>query len=48
MGFNSPNAAQVQPLPGNLDYNPIEVDLRRKSLSVEGIAIGVIRTDGAL
>ncbi len=34
---------QVQLLPENPDFKPIEVDLRRDALAIEGIAVGVIR-----
>jgi repressor LexA len=30
--------------PANSDYSPIEVDLRRQSLTIEGLAVGVIRS----
>lgn len=30
--------------PANSDYQPIEIDLRRQTLSIEGLAVGVIRT----
>jgi repressor LexA len=33
----------VQLLPENPDFAPIEVDLRRDALTIEGIAVGVIR-----
>jgi len=33
----------VQLLPENPDFEPIEVDLRRTLLAIEGIAVGVIR-----
>jgi repressor LexA len=33
----------VQLLPENPDFEPIEVDLRRDSMTIEGIAVGVIR-----
>lgn len=33
----------VQLLPENPDFTPIEVDLRRQELVIEGIAVGVIR-----
>src|SRR5713101_1229924 len=35
----------VQLVPENSDFEPIEVDLRRDSLTIEGIAVGVIRND---
>lgn len=34
----------VRLLPANLDFHPIEVDLRRTPFEIEGIAVGVIRT----
>lgn len=37
------SAHQVTLLPENNDYAPIEVDLREKSCSIEGISVGVIR-----
>jgi repressor LexA len=33
----------VQLLPENPDFEPIEVDLRRDSMTIEGVAVGVIR-----
>jgi len=33
----------VQLLPENPDFEPIEVDLTRQELVIEGIAVGVIR-----
>ncbi len=30
--------------PANAAYRPIEVDLRKQELSIEGLAVGVIRT----
>ena len=38
----------VQLLPENPDFEPIEVDLRRDSLEIEGIGVGVIRSPKAL
>ena len=35
---------QVQLLPENDDFEPIEVDLRHQQLTIEGTAVGVIRT----
>ena len=35
-------------LPENPDFEPIEVDLRRDALSIEGIAVGVIRNSKSL
>ena len=37
------SAHQVTLLPENDDFAPIEVDLREKSCSIEGISVGVIR-----
>ncbi len=34
----------VQLLPENPDFDPIELDLRRDSLTIEGTAVGVIRS----
>lgn len=34
----------VQLLPENPDFEPIELDLRRDSLTIEGVAVGVIRS----
>jgi len=39
---------QVQLLPENPDYEPIDVDLRRDALAIEGIAVGVIRNGKSL
>jgi len=39
---------QVQLLPENPDFTPIEVDLRRERLTIEGIGVGVIRSGRAL
>jgi len=38
----------VQLMPENPDFEPIEVDLRRDSLAIEGIGVGVIRSPKAL
>ena len=38
----------VQLLPENPDFEPIEVDLRRDTLSIEGVAVGVIRNGKGL
>jgi repressor LexA len=38
----------VQLLPENPDFEPIEVDLRRDSMIIEGIAVGVIRNGKGL
>lgn len=37
------SAHQLTLLPENKDYAPIEVDLREKACSIEGISVGVIR-----
>lgn len=34
---------RVQLLPENPDFEPIEVDLRRDTLAIEGLAVGVLR-----
>jgi repressor LexA len=39
---------QVQLLPGNPDFSPIVRNLKRDSLVIEGIGVGVIRNDRAL
>lgn len=36
---------RVRLLPENPDYTPIEVDLRHEPLDIEGLGVGVIRTD---
>ncbi len=33
----------VQLVPENIDFSPIEVDLRRQELTIEGLGVGVIR-----
>ena len=38
----------VRLLPENSDFEPIVVDLREQEMAIEGIAVGVIRTGGAL
>ena len=38
----------VQLLPENPDFEPIEVDLRSETLTIEGIAVGVIRNGKSL
>ena len=38
----------VQLLPENPDFEPIEVDLRRDPLAIEGIGVGVIRSGKSL
>jgi repressor LexA len=38
----------VQLLPENPDFEPIELDLRRDTLTIEGIAVGVIRSGKSL
>ena len=35
---------QVQLLPENPDFKPIEVNLKRQNLDIEGLGVGVIRT----
>ena len=35
---------QVSLLPANPDFGPIEIDLRRQELVIEGLGVGVIRT----
>lgn len=35
-------------LPQNPDYEPIQVDLRQQNLVIEGVVVGVIRSDMAL
>jgi len=39
---------RVQLLPENPDFAPIEVDLSRQELAIEGIAVGVIRSGDTL
>jgi len=36
----------VRLLPENPDFQPIEVDLRRDPFTIEGLGVGIIRTDG--
>jgi len=36
---------KVRLLPENADFNPIEVDLRHEELAIEGLAVGVIRSE---
>ncbi len=38
----------VQLLPENPDFEPIELDLRRDEMAIEGIAVGVIRSGKSL
>jgi repressor LexA len=38
----------VQLLPENAEFSPIEVDLRRDPLTIEGVAVGVIRNGRSL
>jgi repressor LexA len=38
----------IQLLPENPDFEPIEVDLRRDSMTIEGVAVGVIRNGKGL
>jgi repressor LexA len=40
--------SRVQLLPENPDFEPIEVDLRRTPLAIEGIAVGIIRSGRTL
>jgi len=40
--------SQAQLLPENPAFKPIEVDLRREPLAIEGIGVGVIRAGAAL
>jgi repressor LexA len=35
--------SQVRLLPENIDFKPIEIDLRRQELVIEGLGVGVIR-----
>ena len=35
---------QVQLVPANSAYKPIDIDLRKQSLTIEGLAVGIIRT----
>jgi len=37
--------SRVQLLPENPDFEPIEVDLRRTLLAIEGVAVGIIRNE---
>ncbi len=41
------NGYRVHLLPENPDFQPIEVDLRRQDLVIEGLGVGVIRTSTA-
>jgi repressor LexA len=34
---------RVQLIPANIDFEPIEIDLRRQDLVIEGLGVGVIR-----
>jgi repressor LexA len=34
---------QVQLLPENPDYQPIEVDLRHQDFAIEGLSVGIVR-----
>ena len=38
----------IQLLPENPEFEPIEIDLRREPLTIEGIAVGVIRNSKSL
>lgn len=40
--------SHVQLLPENPDFKPIEIDLRRAQLAIEGIAVGIIRNGRTL
>ena len=40
--------SRVQLLPENPDFEPIEVDLRRTPLAIEGVAVGIIRSGRTL
>ncbi len=40
--------SQVQLLPENPDFEPIHVDLRRQSLVIEGLGVGILRTGQSL
>ena len=42
------SGSQVQLLPANPDFKPIEVDTRREAFVIEGIAVGVIRNGRGL
>jgi len=35
---------QVRLEPANAAYKPIEIDLRKQELTIEGLAVGIIRT----
>jgi repressor LexA len=39
---------QVQLLPENPEFEPIEVDLRKDALVIEGLGVGVVRTGRVL
>ncbi|MFP5506158.1 MAG: transcriptional repressor LexA [Gammaproteobacteria bacterium] len=39
---------KVQLLAENPDYQPIDVDLRRQDLVIEGLGVGILRTGGSL
>jgi repressor LexA len=41
--FHRRSAYLVRLLPENPDFDPIELDLRRDRLAVEGIGVGVLR-----
>jgi repressor LexA len=36
---------RVQLIPENVDFEPIEVDLRRQDFAIEGLGVGIIRPD---
>ena len=37
------NGSIVQLIAENRDFDPIEVDLKRQELTIEGLAVGVLR-----
>lgn len=39
---------RVQLLPENPDFNPIDIDLRRQPLVIEGLGVGILRTGQTL
>ena len=43
-GFHIGTINVVRLLPDNPDFEPIVVDLRRQSLTIEGIGVGVLRS----
>lgn len=42
--FRRRSAYLIRLLPDNPDFEPIELDLRRDTLAIEGLAVGVLRT----